>query len=239
MMKKPRNFFALLLFIAILLSVYGIRLVSSSKLYVSIDDIAEVNNKISEEEVYIADLRSKKNDLLDKLEGHYSNKVRGNRSRHELESEVEKYKMKATFTGLVGEGITIIVDDGTREDAAIEQETSPLVVHDIDVRRLVLELRNAGAEAISVNGIRMVVGLSEVVCNGPTIRINGVQQSRPYVIKAIGDRYELASSMSKPNSYGQLLIRYGVHYELQTNYRLTIPEFNGLKRFDYATKLED
>lgn len=238
-MMKGKNFFIFLLFLAILLSVYGIRLVSSSKLYVSIDDIAEMNGEISEEEVYVADLRAKKNELLDKLEEHYSNRVEGIKNRYELGKEVEKYKMMAAFTELSGEGITIIIDDGNREGGLPEQGLSPLVVHDIDVRRLVLELRNAGAEAISVNGIRMVVGLSEVVCNGPTIRINGVQQSRPYVIKAIGDRYELASSLTEPNSYGQLLIKYGVHYELQTNYRLSIPGFSGLKRFDHAKQLED
>lgn len=238
-MKKKTQFYIVLLFLAIFLSVYGIRLVGSSKLYVSIDDIAEMNSKISEEEVYIADLRSKKNDLLDKLEDHYSNKAQGIKNRYELGKEVETYKMQAAFTELEGEGITIIIDDGNREDVALDSSTSPLVVHDIDVRRLVLELRNAGAEAISVNGIRMVVGLSEVVCNGPTIRINGVQQSRPYVIKAIGDRYGLAKSLTEPNSYGQLLIKYGVHYELQTNYRLRIPEFNGIKRFEHAEHVED
>lgn len=238
-MKYIENKFILLLLLAVFLSVYGIRLVSSSKLYVSIDDIAEMNSEISEEEVYVADLRAKKNALLDKLEGQYSNKVKGIKNRYELGKEVEKYMMQAAFTEVAGEGITVIIDDGTREGLGLEQNASPLVVHDIDVRRLVLELRNAGAEAISVNGIRMVVGLSEVVCNGPTIRINGVQQSRPYVIKAIGDRYELANSLTRPNSYGQLLIKYGVHYELQTNYRLIIPEFNGLKRFDYAEQLED
>lgn len=237
-MIRNKKGITVLLFLAFSLSIYGIRLVSSSKLYVSLSDIAEKNSEISEEEVYIAELKSKKSSLFNDLDEHYSSAIKGRLSLDEINKEIEIYQTTAAFTELEGEGVTIIIDDGTRNLIGTEDRGN-LVVHDLDVRRLVLELRNAGAEAISVNGIRMVVGLSEVVCNGPTIRINGVQQSRPYVIKAIGDRFQLAKTLTRPDSYGQLLIKYGVNYELHTNFRLRIPEFKGVKKFEYAKELEE
>lgn len=62
-------------------------------------------------------------------------------------------------TNLIGSGIEMIVTDdpnATRESIAIWDDISAHIVHDADLRAIVNELKNAGAEAISINGQRLV-----------------------------------------------------------------------------------
>lgn len=236
--KKNKLLIMFLVFIATLFSFYLIRLIISQRVYVSIDDIKEYNFRISEEEIYIAELKNKRKELLNNISDYYSHMKSGKKTILSLKSEVKKYKILSGFSDMHGEGVILIIDDGLR-DTLEGEDPSSIVVHDLDVRKLINQLRNSGAEVISVNGNRIVAGLSEVVCNGPTIKINGEQQARPYVIKAIGDRYKLASALLDPEGYGVGLMKYGIYYEVLTKTDLNIDSYQGLKLFQHAKKAED
>lgn len=63
------------------------------------------------------------------------------------------------ITNLVGQGIEITLQDdptATTENIGIYDDISNHIVHDADLRVLINELKNAGAEAISINGQRLV-----------------------------------------------------------------------------------
>jgi len=63
------------------------------------------------------------------------------------------------ITNLEGKGVEIIIQDdptATRETIAPIDDISNHIVHDADLRAIVNELKNAGAEAISINGQRLV-----------------------------------------------------------------------------------
>ena len=63
------------------------------------------------------------------------------------------------MTDLAGQGIEIILKDdpnATRETIGVFDDISNHIVHDADLRAIVNELKNAGAEAISINGQRLV-----------------------------------------------------------------------------------
>lgn len=151
-----------------------------------------------------------------------------------LRSEIDKYKMYAGMTPVEGEGVLVIIDDSNR--ALLEDEDPMnLIVHDIDVRNMVDDLRNAGAEAISINGVRVVFGQTEIVCNGPTIRINDIQQAQPYIIRAIGDKFHLASAINAPDTYGNSLRQLGLEIEVNTMNYLVIDQYNSIASFDYLS----
>ncbi len=57
-------------------------------------------------------------------------------------------------------------------ESAFGQEYDLDLIHDIDVLRIINDLRGAGAEAIDINGQR-VLAISEIKCGGPIIRVNG------------------------------------------------------------------
>ena len=60
------------------------------------------------------------------------------------------------------------------------------IIHDYDIRTILNELKTAGAQAIAINGER-VVPMSEQICVGPTIIINDNRYPVPYIIEAIGE----------------------------------------------------
>lgn len=132
-----------------------------------------------------------------------------------LRAELTELEALSGARDLYGPGIVIIVQDGVRELQSGESANNVLV-HDGDLISIVEELRNAGAEAISVNDERVLFGTSDIVCVGPVIMINGRHLAPPYVIKAIGDRKVLEATMNAPGSFIDLLRGWGIRVEVNT-----------------------
>ncbi|MDO4772580.1 MAG: DUF881 domain-containing protein [Bacillota bacterium] len=232
--KKRRTIGFIFLFTVFF--VIGIRIINQDLFYATVDEIYEYKSKISEEEVYIGNLKKELAALKDQISEHSDISINDEELKLKIKEEIERYKSYGGFYPMQGEGVIILVDDGVR-DLVDEEEPLSLIVHDVDVRNLVNELNNAGAEAISINENRIVMGLSEVFCNGPTIRINGIQQSRPYVIKAIGDKYKLSKALLDPESYGVDLMKYGIQYELITGSNIEVRGYRGNGTFKYGKAL--
>lgn len=77
----------------------------------------------------------------------------------EMEKQISQNNNLLGITNLQGQGIEItIMDDptATRDTIGIFEDISNHIVHDADLRVIVNELKNAGAEAISINGQRLV-----------------------------------------------------------------------------------
>ena len=75
-------------------------------------------------------------------------------SSAEKQEELKTYNQLLGLTDVTGEGITMTVTDSIQTNTAIDMNN--LIVHDSDLRSLVNELANAGAEAISINDERIV-----------------------------------------------------------------------------------
>ena len=65
-----------------------------------------------------------------------------------LIDKLKKNNMLLGLTNVEGEGLTITVKDGDADPQALD--ISSYLVHDSDLRELVSELSNAGAEALSL-----------------------------------------------------------------------------------------
>jgi uncharacterized protein YlxW (UPF0749 family) len=84
-----------------------------------------------------------------------------------------------------GPGITLRISDPQG------QVTGPVILD------LIQELRDGGAEAIDVGGVR-VVASTFIGDAGGVVKIDGTPVPRPFVVKAIGDSKTLASAMTIP-----------------------------------------
>jgi uncharacterized protein YlxW (UPF0749 family) len=102
-----------------------------------------------------------------------------------LLEELDAVKLKAGYTDVKGPGIILKLDDAlVRKN--MNQDLSTLIIHDSDIKKLLSEIKNAGAQAISINGER-IISTSETICAGPTILINNNKYPVPYTIKVIGN----------------------------------------------------
>ncbi len=120
-----------------------------------------------------------------------------------LKKELSDVQVQAGMTPVAGPGIVITIDDSVSslKPNITGENASPLLTHDLDLLMLVNELRSAGAEAIELNGQR-VVGSTAIRCVGPVIQVNEQRISAPFVVKAIGKTDVLYGAVNLP--YGVL-----------------------------------
>ena len=117
-----------------------------------------------------------------------------------LNDEKVFYEMISGDVDLEGAGIVLsIVEE--KVDREVRRTD---VIHDSDLLRIINDLRVAGAEAISINDLR-VYSRTGVKCNGPVVRLNGRTKGAPFIIKAIGNSDKLYSAMKSPGTFASIL----------------------------------
>ena len=95
----------------------------------------------------------------------------------------------------------------------------------------------AGAQAIAINGER-VVPMSEQICAGPTIIMNGNRYPVPYVIEAIGDPDALYEAISYSYKVAELR-EFNILVDIKKSNKIRISKFSGADKLDrYISGLE-
>lgn len=148
--------------------------------------------------------------------------------------DLERYKMSSGVVDVKGPGVIITVDDPIpTEDNPGDGYSTIMVRYDL-LLSLVNKLKDAGAEAISINGQR-IIAITEISLAGDNVNINTVPTAPPYSIKAIGNPETLESTLT---------IRYGIVETMRNSYglqvtiakqdELQIPRYSGVIKFRYA-----
>lgn len=144
-----------------------------------------------------------------------------------LNEEILKYRLFGGFEDVQGQGLQITVDDPPKEMGFASGDGS-VIMYNYDLLLSVINgLNAAGAEAISINGQR-IIATTEIHLAGNNLNINNVPTAPPFVIKAIGNADTLEASLN---------IRFGIVWEMRENYKLQV----NLKKFDtlYIEKYKD
>lgn len=145
----------------------------------------------------------------------------------------EEIKLDNTLLGLTdvkGDGLIITLKDN---NSISQSKLDPLdsieyyLVHAGDLVTVVNDLRNAGAEAISINGQR-ITNSSAIFCAGNVVKVNGEKISSPIEIKAIGSPELLYGSMTIPGGYLQIMEETGVIVDVKKASNITINKFEGV-----------
>ncbi len=155
----------------------------------------------------------------------------------DINSQIEELKFYNGFTDVRGPGIYLKVSDSVIEDDGLD--IMEKILHDVDITVLLNDLKGAGAEAIAVNNKR-IINISEVVCAGPLIRINGERVSAPFFISAIGDMESLYNCVTEDGTYASTLKNhYGMPIEAKMIYNVRIPKYYGTDhKVEYAVSAE-
>ena len=172
------------------------------------------------------------------LESERQNLSQGNSKTLELQKELDELNKLLGLTEIKGSGIILTIRDSepiASKDLGIDATSS--IVHDEDLRQLVNELKNAGAEAISINDQR-IISTTAISCEGNVININGQKVGAPFVIKAIG-LPESLSNLDRPRGYLDLLEDFGIGVDLQKSNNITIPKYNGKLEFTYGKSVNE
>jgi uncharacterized protein YlxW (UPF0749 family) len=151
----------------------------------------------------------------------------------DLQSELIAQKLRAGLIDSKGPGLRIVLDDS---DSASIGNANDRLVHDYDLRDVVNLLWMAGAEAVAVNGER-IVNSTSIYCVGSTVLVNDTRLSPPYEISAIGDPRRLLDHIENPgylNGLKARRARVGVQLEVFEVGSMVISAFQGSLPLEYA-----
>lgn len=146
----------------------------------------------------------------------YEEKLQSNAETAELvNKELEEAKRNFGLTDVTGDGIIVIITD--TEEKTYDSE---------DLLDLVNELRDAGAEAISINNER-IVNISDIVdISTRYIKVNSEYISSPYTVKAIGDKTYLKSALTIKNGYFDLKEKEGYEIKIEDKTNIKINKYS-------------
>ncbi|OHW63027.1 hypothetical protein EUAN_08110 [Andreesenia angusta] len=157
-----------------------------------------------------------------------------------IESEIDSIKQISGVHPVEGPGIRLLIADNASEEI-VGQNINDDIIHDSDIQTILNDLKRAGAEAISINGQR-VVSKSEVKCGGPVIKINKRSSANPFVISVIGDPKSLVASVEGKGTYGDMLKNvYKIKVEVEEKEKVFIPgyEFEDFRYLYAQSKKEE
>lgn len=165
------------------------------------------------------------------LEQERENSTQNDDNLKETEESITEGNKMIGLTEVNGPGVTVTLTD-SKKDISSSLNPSDLVVHDLDVLSVINELKNAGAEAISINDQRLTPN-SGIICGGNIIDINGEKVGAPFIIKAIGLPEQLAA-LNRPGGYLATLKEYNIGVEFKKSNNITIPKYTGTITYKYA-----
>lgn len=192
--------------------VAQIRIIEDQYLYTSLKSIKVMEDDLSIETEELTHLHQLKEEKQKELDA-FLNIKKPEKSSELLNEILLRRKMQAGYQKLQGKGVIIELMD-SEEETGDGENPNNLLIHDQDILILLNDLKVAGAEALSVNGQR-IVARSEIKCSGATITINGTTYGQPFIIKAIGDPKQLEAAVLSPDSYGDILQQL-YHIRLKT-----------------------
>lgn len=225
--------------VAVVCAILGFMLVYQFKVLMKQDKVQlNTNNRNSTDvTVEIEQYKKQKEQLeakVDELQNQvkkYEEAAAGKSdATQNLLKELEDTRMLIGSTDVSGQGITIYL---TPTDSKIFGNTVEDHLTDKHLVYIVNELRFAGAEAISINDIR-VVSRTGIRNAGNYILINDekISPSRRIVIQAIGDKNLLYSAMGFPEVFADFKGLSDVKFEKAED--ITIKKYSKTYKFEYA-----
>lgn len=178
--------------------------------------------------------KSKWEETNEKLEetnskiNEYNEKLESNEEASELlDEELRKSQLILGTTDVVGDGVVITLTD--TEESPIEAA---------DLVDLINELRFAGAEAISINGVR-IINMTDIVDIDSYIIIKPSQRLvSPYVVKAIGNQTYLVSTLCLKNSgFVDKYNNSGKSVKLDKQRNIKIPKYSETMNIKYMKEV--
>ncbi|MDD2189438.1 MAG: DUF881 domain-containing protein [Eubacteriales bacterium] len=149
-----------------------------------------------------------------------------------LVSDLEKYKMAAGVVDVKGPGVVITVEDPIQTDEFSDEYSVIMLRYEL-LLSLVNKMKDAGAEAISINGQR-IIATTEISLAGDNVNINAVPTAPPYIIKAIGNPDTIESTLTIRFGIIEQMKNFDLRIKIQQEKEIEVPRYSGILKFRYA-----
>ena len=195
-----------------------------------LDELAFV---LREQERTRAALEAQVAELRSRMQDYERAAAEGRTAAARLSRQLQEMRVLAGLTALEGPGVVVELNDSTRA-ARPGEDPNKTILHYTDIYAVVSELWAAGAEAVAINGERVVssTGLS---CVGTTILCNTKRLAPPYLITGVGDAKKMLEYLRRPGGSLELLTSFDFPVKLAPRARVEVPAYRGTFRFEHTT----
>ncbi len=196
-----------------------------------------VADTIAKQEADQAELKKQVAQLREQIAQQQAEAAKAKTALAEINAALESQKMAAGMVALKGPGLRVTIDDSSARTIPSGEEASLYIVHEFQLRDIVNALWQSGAEAIAVNGERLV-GTTSIYCVGSTIMVNATRLSPPYEIVAIGDAAAMDNWLNNQSVLVELKDRiktYELQFKTVRSQSLEVPAYNGSLTVRYAS----
>ena len=149
-----------------------------------------------------------------------------------LDANLDRARLEAGVHAMKGEGIRVTLDDSDLKESPTGN-LNDLVIHSQDVQAVVNALWRAGAEAVAINGQRLV-GTSAVLCVGNTLLLNGTVHSPPYDVAAIGASRQKFDDDHLVQRLHDDADAFKLRFSVRSSDDVEVPGFDGATTLKYA-----
>jgi len=157
-----------------------------------------------------------------------------------LNAQLERARLAVGLTAVSGPGVVVEISDSNRVVPPGENPSSYIVLVD-DLRDIVTALWASGAEAITIDGERLVAS-SSIYGVGASVLVNTSFLSPPFRIEAIGgdgllDRFQSHAAFT--GRVAQRIEFFGLEFAVAPSDRLELPAFVGTARFRWGVPVTE
>lgn len=171
--------------------------------------------------------------LEEQIEAIQKDKAGDSSSIRTIVAENEKSKMAAGLTDVCGPGLRIIIKDPPAEESSVDGSFSLIAYNYEYILNMVNKLKEAGAEAISINGER-IVQTTEISLAGENININGKATAQPYTVDAIGPGDTMEAAVTIRAGVVETMRNLGLVVKTEKKQQIEIGRYTGVLDFRYA-----
>ncbi|HZQ28083.1 MAG TPA: DUF881 domain-containing protein [Acidimicrobiales bacterium] len=137
---------------------------------------------------------------------------------------VQQLSELAGTTALKGRGLVVKLSDSDKATSSV-QNPGAYRIHDTDIQLVVNALFDAGAEAVSVNGSRLVA-TTPIRAAGGTIVVNFRPLTPPYTVNAIGADKNAFQKSDIVKRFGRWEKLFGLGFKVKAQ-TVTVPSYTG------------
>ncbi len=208
---------ALLLGFAIATQVHqtqsqGLESLREDELVRLLDDVQTDNSRLSDE---IRDLQTQRDQLASGAAG-------SSEARAAAEERIDSLGILAGTVAAQGQGITLRVSDPKHG------VTAALLLDTVE------ELRDAGAEAMQIDDVRIVASTYFTDLADGGVSASGTDLAQPYVIRAIGDKATLAAAMAIPGGVNESVRQVGASIAVTEHGSVVVDALHTVTKPQYA-----
>ena len=162
--------------------------------------------------------------------------ARRSTAAQEVKAQLDEQKALAGLTPLHGPGLTVLLHDGVDPNSSADHSLG-WTVHYQDLQDVVNVLWASGAEAIAVNGQRIVPSTAFHYAGVNILVNNASRLSAPSTVIALGDPPALANGIGNPDQLAELKSRnriYGLGFSWLRSTRLSVAAYDATFLVKYA-----